>query len=322
MLLAHSLGTAADTVAGFLWLGVVHMLQGWDHLLFIGGVVLLAGRLNRAAGLLSIFAVGHSVTLFTATVAQWRVAPEIVDVTIALSVVVVGVIAAVGAPRDWSWFAALVFAFGLVHGLGLSTRLQALGLAQDGMISRVLAFNLGVELGQLLAVAVIFVAGNAVRDRVSWPALPRVAAGALITGGVVAAAVVPLTATDELPFAPGRSKVCTVYDHPAGFPVGSAGPAQPFTEPAAPVDPGAYGYAITRGLVVISYRPTLDATAVQRLRTWLADPGAARVVAGPAGLPAAVTASTAVRSLRCTTYDEDALRHFVGDWLDDPRSRR
>ena len=322
MILAHSLGTAADTVPGFIWLGVTHMLRGWDHLLFIGGVVLLAGHLRRAAGLLTVFALGHSATLFTGAVAGWRVSPELVDVVIAVSVVVVGVIAAIGAPREWSWFAALVFGFGLVHGLGLATRLQALGLPQDGMITRVLAFNLGVECGQLVAVTVIFLAGVVVRDRISWRPLPRLAAGALVAAGLGAAVLVPLTATGELPFAPGRSAACTVYDHPVDYPLGTTTPTQVFAEPAIATDPGEYGYALAQGYAVVRYRPTLDGAGLNRLRAWVTNPDTHRVVAAAADDGPLVTASTAERSLRCTTVDEDALRHFTADWIGNPRSRR
>src|SRR5215213_564504 len=148
---AHGVGGTSETAYGFIWLGVQHMLLGWDHLLFVGGVALLAGTWRRAAKLISVFAIGHSITLFTATVAGWHVNPVLVDIAVALSLVFVGVVGLIGRPTDWTWFTAVVLAFGLVHGLGLATRLQALGLPPDGTISRVLAFNLGVEIGQVVA---------------------------------------------------------------------------------------------------------------------------------------------------------------------------
>jgi len=136
-----------------------------------------------------------------------------------------------------------------------------------------------------------------VRDRVSWPPLPRVAAGTLVAGGLAAAVLVPLTATGELPFAPGRSNVRKVYDHPAG----NTGPA------------------LAQGRVVVRYQPTLGSVELQRLRAWNADTGADRVDAQPAALPAVITASTRQRSLVCTAFDEDALRHFAANWLDTRR---
>jgi hydrogenase/urease accessory protein HupE len=315
VLFAHGLNTAADTVPGFVWLGFVHMLQGWDHLLFIGGVVLLAARVRIAAGMLSLFALGHSSTLFTATVVGWRFDPLPVDVIIALSVAFVGVVALAGRPRDWTWFGAAVFALGLVHGLGLSTRLQALGLPQDGTIPRVLAFNVGVELGQLLAVVVVYAAGVLVARRVSWAALPRVTASVLVAVGAITAVVVPFTDPGELPFAAGRSDVCTVYDRPLDYPTGAA-TAPSFTEPGGSVEDGAYGRALAQDFVVVRYRLPAESGTVDRLRSWAYDPATTEMVIGPGEQSEPVIASTPQHSLRCTAFDEDALRHFAGDWLE------
>src|SRR5215213_5482832 len=104
----------------YLQLGFGHMVGGWDHLLFIGGVVLLAGSLRTAAKLISLFVAGHSLTLLVATLAGWQLNAAAVDVVIALSLVFVGIWGVRGLPRS-SLFAAGVFGVGLVHGLGLST---------------------------------------------------------------------------------------------------------------------------------------------------------------------------------------------------------
>ncbi|MEU4448420.1 HupE/UreJ family protein [Actinosynnema sp. NPDC050801] len=122
---AHGIGSAAGLNAWqFIPLGIEHMLLGWDHLLFIAGIVLLAGELRRAAALISVFVLGHSTTLIVATLAGWQVDAVAVDVVIALSVLFVGVVGLIGRPKDWRWFTLAILAFGLVHGLGLSTRLQ------------------------------------------------------------------------------------------------------------------------------------------------------------------------------------------------------
>ena len=123
------------------------MLLGWDQMLSIAGVVLLAGELARAAKLISLFVQGHSLTLLVATLSGWRVDATLVDVVIALSVVYVGVQGLRGRPFFFFFFffspppppfffpraggpsARSCSSFGLVHGLGLSTRLQDLGLA-------------------------------------------------------------------------------------------------------------------------------------------------------------------------------------------------
>lgn len=216
---AHGVGGSSDTVGGFVWLGTKHMLAGWDHLLFVGGILLLAGQMRRAAKLISLFALGHSVTLFTATVADWHVNPVLVDIVVALSLVFVGTVGLVGWPTNWTWFAAAVLGFGLVHGLGLSTRLQAVGLPSDGMVPRVLAFNIGVEVGQLVAVAGMFMLGDVLRHHIPRLREPRLSHGVLVAAGVLAAAVLAITARGEV-LRPVQAKVQAVASRPAG----TAGP--------------------------------------------------------------------------------------------------
>ena len=91
--LAHGIGDSAGdkSVLQFVPLGIEHMLLDWDHLLFILGVVLLSGNLGRAAKLISVFVVGHSLTLLIATIAGWQLNATFVDVVIALSLVYVGI---------------------------------------------------------------------------------------------------------------------------------------------------------------------------------------------------------------------------------------
>jgi len=156
--LAHGLSGGYDPsrpVPDCLWLGFCHMVAGWDHLLFIAGVVLLSETVRTAAKLISLFALGHSLTLLTATLAGWRLDPTFVDAVIALSLVYVGVQGLRGRPENARVLAAIVFGFGLVHGLGLSTRLQDLGLPDGGLVIRVVLFNVGVEVGQHVALAVV-----------------------------------------------------------------------------------------------------------------------------------------------------------------------
>ncbi|PWU47570.1 hypothetical protein DLJ46_14190 [Micromonospora globispora] len=190
---AHGVSGTSDSAGGFVWLGTKHMLAGWDHLLFVGGILLLAGEMRHAAKLISLFALGHSVTLFTATVADWHVNPVLVDIVVALSLVFVGVVGLRGRPKEWAWFAAAVLAFGLAHGLGLSTRLQAIGLPSDGMIPRVLAFNIGVEIGQLVAVLGMFMLGDVLSHYIPPLRNPRLSHAALVAAGAVAAAVLAVS---------------------------------------------------------------------------------------------------------------------------------
>jgi hydrogenase/urease accessory protein HupE len=174
--------------------GFAHMAGGWDHLLFVGGIVLLARTPSRAAKLISAFVLGHSITLLVASLEQWRVDPVAVDVIIALSLVVIGLTGSRGPTDRLRPFGVLVFCFGLVHGLGLGTRLQELGLPDDDVVARILLFNVGVETAQLLILAVAVALGSVVardlRDRdqaARYIAAAIAASGALGALGVVVA---------------------------------------------------------------------------------------------------------------------------------------
>src|SRR5215204_4552909 len=159
--LAHGIHAGStDSVADFVWLGIRHMVGGLDHLLFIAGIVLLAREVKLAAKLISLFVAGHSTTLLVATLAEWQLNPEAVDAVIAASVAYVGWRVLRGRPARWMPTGIAIFGFGLIHGLGLSTRLQDVALPSGGaLVGRILAFNLGVEIGQLAALAVIVGAG-------------------------------------------------------------------------------------------------------------------------------------------------------------------
>ena len=221
--LAHGIGGDATdkSVIEFVPLGVEHMLLGWDHLLFIVGVVVLAAGLRRAAKLISLFVAGHSLTLLVATLAGWQLSATLVDIVIALSLAYVGahglqlyrpsreapgraifVRGGRNAGVNWGPVAGAVFAFGLVHGLGLSTRLQHLGLPEDGLVWRVIAFNVGVEIGQLVAILVIVGLGSLIVRAVNRPVARRGAFVALIATGVIAAATLALTAGEQVVAAP------------------------------------------------------------------------------------------------------------------------
>jgi hydrogenase/urease accessory protein HupE len=190
---AAAQGLPADpggrSVPGYLWLGISHMVGGWDHVLFIAGIVFLAGELRSAAKLISVFVAGHSLTLLGATLAGWQVSAPAVDVVIALSIAFIGWRNLRGRPQRWAPTAAAVFAFGLVHGLGLASRLQDLALPDGGaLVARILAFNVGVEIGQLTALGVIVAVGLLVAPRLPNPRLaPRTAAQGLVATGLFAA---------------------------------------------------------------------------------------------------------------------------------------
>ena len=168
---AHGISSeAADlSVWGFIPLGMEHMILGWDHLAFIAGVLLVARTFKLSLKLISVFVAGHSTTLILATLAGWQVNAGYVDAIIAASVAFVGCVGLIGRPQRWGWFAAVVAGFGLIHGLGLATRFADLGLPPEGQLAKVIAFNVGIEVGQATAIFVMYVIGSLVAAIVTEP---------------------------------------------------------------------------------------------------------------------------------------------------------
>ena len=154
-----------ETVTGlsffpYLYLGAKHMFTGYDHLLFLAGVIFFLYRMKDVALYVSLFAVGHSITLLIGVLGGIRADAYIVDAIIGLSVVYKGFENIGGFKRLGINIntRAAVFLFGLVHGFGLSTKLQDLTLTQQGLVPNIISFNIGVELGQLCALAIILLA--------------------------------------------------------------------------------------------------------------------------------------------------------------------
>jgi len=158
--MAHGIGGAdARFVAGstgaqvvpFLYLGAKHMVTGYDHLLFILGVVFFLYDLRHVALYVTMFSIGHSLTLLTGVLSNIHVNPYLVDAVIGLSVAykafdnLGGFKTVFGVQPDTR---IAVLGFGLVHGFGLATKLQELRLSKDGLVANMVSFNVGVELGQ------------------------------------------------------------------------------------------------------------------------------------------------------------------------------
>ena len=141
-------------VVHYMWLGAKHMVTGYDHLLFLLGVIYYIKKLKDVFVLVSLFALGHSVTLISGVALSWTVSPYLVDAIIGFSVVYKGLdnLGAVDLFFDERPNEKLVvLVFGLFHGLGLATKLQTLVVRDEGLIANLLAFNVGVELGQIAA---------------------------------------------------------------------------------------------------------------------------------------------------------------------------
>ena len=140
----------------FLYLGAKHMVTGYDHLLFLFGVIFFLYRLRDVGLYVTLFAVGHSVTLLYGVLSGTHVNAYLVDAVIGFSVVYKA-LDNLGAFRRWFGVQpdtrAAVFVFGLIHGFGLATKLQDFALPRAGLAPKIVAFNAGVEIGQLLALA-------------------------------------------------------------------------------------------------------------------------------------------------------------------------
>jgi hypothetical protein len=142
----------------FLYLGAKHMVTGYDHLLFLLGVIFFLFRLRQVTLYVTLFSLGHSITLLAGVLFKWRVDPHLVDAAIGVSVAwkafdnLGGFKTLVGVQPDNR---AVVFGFGLVHGFGLATKLQALRLNPNGLVVNLVSFNVGVEIGQIIALSLI-----------------------------------------------------------------------------------------------------------------------------------------------------------------------
>lgn len=144
----------------FIYLGAKHMVSGYDHLLFLIGVIFFLYRLKDIAIYVSLFAIGHSITLLWGVLNNTQVSPYIVDAIIGLSVVYKGFDNLGGFKKLLGYqpnTKAAVLIFGFFHGFGLATKLQDFTLSESGLVANIIAFNIGVEIGQLLALSAILI---------------------------------------------------------------------------------------------------------------------------------------------------------------------
>ncbi len=145
----------------YIYLGAKHMVTGYDHLLFLTGVIFFLYRMREIGAYVTLFAIGHSITLLYGVLSGTHVNPYIVDAIIGLSVVYKALDNLGGLKRLLGFqpnTKAAVLIFGFFHGFGLATKLQEFTLSKDGLVPNILAFNVGVEIGQLLALAAILIA--------------------------------------------------------------------------------------------------------------------------------------------------------------------
>ncbi|MFT5541471.1 MAG: hypothetical protein ACI97K_001201 [Glaciecola sp.] len=147
----------------FIYIGAKHMFTGYDHILFLVGVIFFLYRSRDVLLYVSMFTVGHSITLLWGVLGDIQLNPYLIDAIIGFSVIYKGFDNLGGFKRllgkqPSTKIAVLIF--GLFHGFGLATKLQEFELASDGLVANMIAFNIGVELGQFMALAFIVIAIN------------------------------------------------------------------------------------------------------------------------------------------------------------------
>src|SRR5580692_6681885 len=160
--------TKGAAIAPFVYLGAKHMVTGYDHLAFLVGVVFFLYRMKDIVQYVSLFTVGHSITLLAGVLGGIHANSYIVDAIIGLSVVYKAFDNMDGFRRLFGFepnTKIAVLIFGLFHGFGLATKLQELDLARNGLVTNILSFNVGVEIGQVLALTAVLIALSFWRTR-------------------------------------------------------------------------------------------------------------------------------------------------------------
>lgn len=172
----------------YIYVGAVHMLWGYDHLLFVLGIIFFLQSFKDIVKYITTFTIGHSITLIYATFNSIEINYYLIDAIIALSVCLIGIIN-LGTFRKFINFTTtkmlgLIFILGLIHGLGLSTRLQQLPLDPNQLFLNIISFNVGIELGQIIALAVMLVFINIIRKSKNFNLFSLVVNSFIVIAGV------------------------------------------------------------------------------------------------------------------------------------------
>ena len=194
LLAAHGVSSADQEtltnggLMAYILVGAKHMVTGYDHLLFLAGVIFYLSGFRDIVRFITVFTIGHSITLISATYLGIKADEHLIDAVIALSVLYKGFenlggfekIFKVKSPN----LLLMVFIFGLIHGFGLSTRLQSFQLGAEQFLAKIICFNVGVELGQIAAlIPIVFIITRWQSHR-SYQAFYKAANTYLIIAGI------------------------------------------------------------------------------------------------------------------------------------------
>lgn len=171
----------------YIWIGATHMLSGYDHLAFIFGIIFFLTKFKDIVKYITAFTLGHSITLIYATFNAIQVNYFLIDAVIALSVCYIAFANLKGFEKYLNVktpnMLMMIFGLGLIHGLGLSTRLQQLPLSEDNLLMNIISFNVGIELGQVSALAIMLILIAAFRKSHSFKSFTKAANSFLIIVG-------------------------------------------------------------------------------------------------------------------------------------------
>ncbi len=194
LLLAHGVSAADQEILNnggllsYIWVGAKHMVTGYDHLLFLAGVIFYLSGFKDIVRFITVFTIGHSITLIGATYLGIQANEHLIDAVIALSVLYKGFENLGGFEK---WFKVkspnllyMVFLFGLIHGFGLSTRLQSFDLGAGQFLMKIISFNVGVELGQIAALIPIVFLITQWKAKRSYRAFYKAANYYLVLAGI------------------------------------------------------------------------------------------------------------------------------------------
>lgn len=179
-------GNPGVNVIPYIYLGAKHMVTGYDHLLFLFGVIFFLYRLKDVGKYVTLFAVGHSTTLLFGVLSGVHANAFIIDAIIGFSVVYKALDNLGGLKRLLGFEPnqkAAVLVFGLFHGFGLATKLQELSISPDGLLPNLVSFNVGVEIGQFMALGLILILMTLWRQTASFSRSVVVANAALMCAG-------------------------------------------------------------------------------------------------------------------------------------------
>jgi hypothetical protein len=177
-------------IGPFIYLGAKHMVTGYDHLLFLVGVIFFLYRPKHVVEYVTLFALGHSITLLLGVLANLQVNAYLIDAIIGLSIVykafenMDGFRQVFGVEPNTK---IAVFVFGLFHGLGLATKLQEFTISDNGLVTNIVSFNVGVEIGQILALSAVLIVLSIWRNSASYLRHAFATNTVLMTGGFLLA---------------------------------------------------------------------------------------------------------------------------------------